>query len=160
MAEVAQCHCTFMYGISAIVGHSSPDFEGVNYSMRRLQNLISNKNILRNLVGNMGYGPEWLIYARWCHSSLIPHELEIAKTKLPFACVRLMCVCIVTVTQKTTHFRVALRKAPNSRICSCVLDAGAQITRCTGRSLAVLLRQHRRHFLADARRRLRPRRRV
>ena len=41
MAEGAQCHCTFMYAISAIVGHFSPYFESLNYSMRRLR--ISNK---------------------------------------------------------------------------------------------------------------------
>ena len=31
MAEGAQCHCTFMYAIPAIVGHFSPDFESLNY---------------------------------------------------------------------------------------------------------------------------------
>jgi hypothetical protein len=59
VAEEAQCHCTFMYAISAIVGHFSPDFASVNYSMRRLR--ISNKTYLRNLVGKPGYGPERLM---------------------------------------------------------------------------------------------------
>ena len=67
MTEGAQCHCTLMTPIYVIVGHSSPDFEGVNYSMRRLQ--ISNKNKSRRLSGNPGYGPEWLILPlgrSWC----------------------------------------------------------------------------------------------
>ena len=37
MAEVAQCHCTFMYAISAIDGHLSPDF-GVLISITRWEN--------------------------------------------------------------------------------------------------------------------------
>ena len=55
MAEGAQCHCTFMYAISAIVGYFSPDFASLYYSMRRLR-ILSNKTYLRNLVGNLGYG--------------------------------------------------------------------------------------------------------
>ena len=44
MAEGAQCHCTFIAAIFAIIGHLSSEFGSVNYSMRRLR--ISNKNIL------------------------------------------------------------------------------------------------------------------
>ena len=62
MAEGAQCHCTFMTAISAIVGNFSPDFASLNYSMRRLR--ISNKNILVECAERSGYGPEWLMWAK------------------------------------------------------------------------------------------------
>ena len=45
MTEGAQCHCTLMTPISVIVGHLSPDFESLHYSMRRLR--ISNKTNIR-----------------------------------------------------------------------------------------------------------------
>ena len=63
MTEGAPCHCTFMYGISVIVGHFSLYFASVNnyyYSLRRLR--ISNNKYPRNLHGNAGYGPERLIF--------------------------------------------------------------------------------------------------
>ena len=60
MAEGAQCHCTFIAAISAIVDNLSPDFSSLNYSMRRLR--IFNKKYSPNLSGNCGYGPEWLTW--------------------------------------------------------------------------------------------------
>ena len=64
MAEGTQCHCTFMYSISAIVGHFSPDFASLNYSMRRSR--ISNKNILATCSESRVMGP-----SGWCTVSVL-----------------------------------------------------------------------------------------
>ena len=52
MAEGAQCQCTFVYAISAIIGHFSPDFASINYS-RRLR--ISNKKMFAKLAPKVGF---------------------------------------------------------------------------------------------------------
>ena len=66
MAEGAQCHCTFIAAISAIVTIWAQIFASLNYSMRRLR--ISNKNILVEWAERSGYGREWLIRGSNCLS--------------------------------------------------------------------------------------------